>query len=61
MNSTLNDEIKKIRKSDEMGSTATIIFITKETNQLLGSKKIIYCANIGDTIVNYLVKIIVRD
>lgn len=47
--STLNDEIKKISKSDEMGSTATIIFITKETNQLLGSKKIIYCANVGDT------------
>ena len=47
--SSLNDEIKKIPNSYKMGSTATIILITKETDQILGSQKVIYCANIGDT------------
>ena len=45
----INDEIKKISNSYKMGSTATIILITKETDQILGSQKVIYCANIGDT------------
>ena len=47
--SSLNDEIKKIPNSYKMGSTATIILITKEIDQILGSQKVIYCANIGDT------------
>jgi len=47
--SSLNDEIKKIPNSYKMGSTATIILLTKETDQILGSQKVIYCANIGDT------------
>ena len=47
--SSLNDEIKKISNSYKMGSTATIILITKEIDQILGSQKVIYCANIGDT------------
>ena len=46
---TLDEEIKKIPGSNQMGSTATVILITKETDQILGSQKIIYCANIGDT------------
>ena len=32
-----------------MGSTATVIFITKENDLLLGIKKVIYCANVGDS------------
>ena len=46
---SLDEEIKKIPGSNKMGSTGTIILITKETDQILGSQKIIYCANIGDT------------
>ena len=46
---TLDEDIRKIPGSNQMGSTATVILITKETDQILGSQKIIYCANIGDT------------
>ena len=46
----LDLDIKKyIPKSNEMGSTATVIFITRECDPKIGMKKIIYCANIGDT------------
>ena len=32
-----------------MGSTATIILLTKEMDQILGPQKVIYCANLGDS------------
>ncbi len=47
-------EIQKMAKNNNlkmsnMGSTGTVIFITKENDLLLGIKKVIYCANVGDT------------
>ena len=47
-------EIQKLSKNSEknllnMGSTATVIFITKESDILLGIKRVIYCANVGDS------------
>lgn len=46
----LDLDIKKyITKSNEMGSTGTVIYITKECDPKIGMKKIIYCANVGDT------------
>ena len=47
--SHLDDEIKKIQNSQKMGSTATIILLTKEMDQILGPQKVIYCANLGDS------------
>ena len=32
-----------------MGSTATIILLTREMDQILGPQKVIYCANLGDS------------
>ena len=46
----LDLDIKKyVTKSNEMGSTATIIYITRESDPKFGVRKIVYCANIGDT------------
>ena len=47
--SHLDDEIKKIQNSQKMGSTATIILLTREMDQILGPQKVIYCANLGDS------------
>ena len=44
-----DDEIKKIQGSQKMGSTATILLIVKEMDQILGKQKVIYCANLGDS------------
>lgn len=44
-----DDEIKKIQGSQKMGSTATIILLVKEMDQILGKQKVIYCANLGDS------------
>ena len=42
-------ELKKFKNIENIGSTATVVFITKETDVMLGTKKVAYCANIGDT------------
>ena len=45
----LDEELKKFKNTDSIGSTATVIFINRETDAMLGTKKVVYCANIGDT------------
>ena len=45
----LDEELRKFKKTDNIGSTATILFINKEADAMLGAKKVLYCANIGDT------------
>ena len=45
----LDEELKKFKNTDGIGSTATVIFINRETDAMLGTKKVVYCANIGDT------------
>ena len=47
--SHLDDEIKKIQNSQTIGSTATIILLTKEMDQILGPQKVIYSVNLGDS------------
>ena len=44
-----DEELKKFKNTDSIGSTATVIFINRETDAMLGTKKVVYCANIGDT------------
>ena len=47
---SLDDEIKKSNKKIEnVGATATIIYITRESDAMSGTRKVLYCANIGDT------------
>jgi protein phosphatase PTC1 len=47
----VDEEIKMTSESEYMGSTAVIVFISKERDQTspLKSKKVIYCANVGDS------------
>ena len=45
----LDEELKKFKNTDSIGSTATVIFINREKDAMLGTKKVVYCANIGDT------------
>ena len=45
----LDEELKKFKSIDNIGSTATVIFINRETDAMLGTKKVLYCANIGDS------------
>lgn len=47
----LDDEIKLTSESEYMGSTAVMVLICREKDQLspLTSRRVIYCANVGDT------------
>lgn len=45
----INEELKNVKGTDLIGSTATIIYINKETDAMVGTKKVLYCANVGDT------------
>ena len=45
----LDEELKQFKNNENIGSTATVIFINRETDAMLGTKKVLYCANIGDT------------
>jgi protein phosphatase PTC1 len=63
----IDEEIKMMSDSEYMGSTAVIVLISKEKNQIspLNTKRVIYCANIGDSrsvlVTNYGVKRISYD
>ena len=46
----IDSDIKKyVSESNEIGSTGTIIYITKEYDPKIGMKKMLYCANVGDS------------
>ena len=47
----VDEEIKMTSESEYMGSTAVVVFISRERDQTspLKSKKVIYCANVGDS------------
>ncbi len=47
----LDDEIKLTSESEYMGSTAVVVLICKERDYIspLTSRKVIYCANVGDS------------
>ena len=45
----LDEELGRFKNNENIGSTATVIFINRETDAMLGTKKVLYCANIGDT------------
>ena len=43
----LYEELGRFKNNENIGST--VIFINRETDAMLGTKKVLYCANIGDT------------
>ena len=45
----VDTELKKFPNIENIGATGTVVFISKETDVMLGTKKVAYCANIGDT------------
>lgn len=47
----LDDEIKLTSESEYMGSTAVIVLVCKEKDYIspLTSRKVVYCANVGDS------------
>lgn len=45
----INSELKIFKNIDSSGSTGTVCVILKETDVLLGMRKVLYCANVGDT------------
>lgn len=45
----VNEEVKHIKGTEGIGSTTTLIYILKETDAMVGTKKVLYCANVGDT------------
>jgi protein phosphatase PTC1 len=45
----VDDEIKLMSNSENIGTTACICYITRESDIISGSKKVLYCANVGDT------------
>jgi len=49
--SKLDDEIKLTSESEYMGSTAVMVLVCKEKDYIspLTSRKVIYCANVGDS------------
>jgi len=59
------DEEIKYSEDEHVGSTATVVFITREKDGMNHSKKVLYCANVGDSrcvIINSLgVKRISKD
>jgi hypothetical protein len=45
----VDDELKVLSQSDNVGTTACIVYFYKETDILLGTKRYFVCANVGDT------------
>jgi len=45
----IDDELKLFKESENVGTTACIIYFQKENEILTGHKRILYCANVGDT------------
>lgn len=45
----IDDELKVLSESENAGTTACVIYITKENDIIAGSKRILYSANVGDT------------
>ena len=45
----VDSELKKFKNIESIGSTGTVVFISKETDVMFGTKRVAYCANIGDT------------
>ena len=45
----LDDEIKLLPDTENVGTTALIIYILKDTDLTSNARKIIYCANVGDS------------
>ena len=45
----LDHELKRFKNIENVGSTATVVFLSKETDVMMGTKRVAYCANVGDT------------
>ena len=45
----VDGELKKFPHIENIGATGTVVFILKETDVMFGTKKVAYCANVGDT------------
>ena len=45
----IDDELKLYSDSENVGTTACLIYIYKDADIITGGRKTIYCANIGDT------------
>ena len=45
----VDSELKKFPHIENIGATGTVVFILKETDVMFGTKKVAYCANVGDT------------
>jgi len=45
----VDDEIKGLSDCENIGTTACVVYVFKESDIITGGRKTIYCANIGDT------------
>lgn len=45
----MDKKLSQFEEIDNVGSTGTVVFITKETDLMIGTQKVLYCANVGDT------------
>jgi serine/threonine protein phosphatase PrpC len=45
----IDDELKLLSESQNAGTTATIVYVHRENDVILGNRKVLYCANVGDS------------
>lgn len=45
----IDDEIKCFSETENVGCTATVVFIFKEYDTIHGNRRVLYCANVGDS------------
>lgn len=44
-----DDELKILKESNDVGTTLTVVYIEQCLDVILGQKKIVHCANVGDS------------
>jgi serine/threonine protein phosphatase PrpC len=45
----VDEELKLMSESQNNGTTACIVYCCRENDPIMGSKRVIYCSNVGDT------------